>query len=296
MVSSPTPFSLPPYSRQVVARRVASRGGGCTWETYSDRQPLGEASAFRSPSASPIREAERPSPSRNNLPPPGGARASVSPSGGDRLCLSMLRPFPSAAGPELPQTAREAYASWMATTGEIGQEEVGEAEEASFVARLPGRLVSNVPDGQGGSNVVFTLDADGAAGGARECHIRVVQLLPLSGRLRAKGSVVLGPLVSRWPTAGGVGSGRSVAGPPEESVYTIVAQGAGSFFVQVSSAWLEGVSSSEWSLSGCARSVSATRSNVRQEGRWCVCVCGGGALVGVCGCGSAGGCVWMGQR
>ena len=91
-----------------------------------------------------------------------------------RAPIQLLTPrrFPTSGSSELPPPMRAAAFSWVAATSEVpGQ--VGEAEEASFIARLPGRLLSNLSDSRGGTNLAFTLPASsgGIGGGTGAPHV-----------------------------------------------------------------------------------------------------------------------------
>lgn len=198
---------------QVVARRVGSDSASRRWAVFSHRTP-----------STPLPKAR---------------------SGHNDIELLPPQPFLSSLGTdgdEIEASLRGVCRNWVATTSELPGEAVGEAEEASFLDRLPGKLLANVNDGKGGAELRYSLRSGGHE---EEELIRVSQLIPLCALLRAKGAVVkLDKSSARSGWASGTGSRVASSSwsslglmpdPAQHPTYVVVMQGAGSFFTRMNS-------------------------------------------------------------
>lgn len=183
-------LTLNRMTTEVVARRLQPTDGCCTWAIFSDRHPasapptlavLGGRAGGGGGDAVGISGAGAP-PAACGADAGRGAGAAAcprgSPMGGRRSCsavgaagnstVELLSPVPFPQGAEaVTGPMGDACLTWAATTGELPGGEVGEAEEASFLERVPGRLLRNLTNGGGGAEVVMTLPAPVANGGGR---------------------------------------------------------------------------------------------------------------------------------
>ena len=180
-------LTLNRMSTEVVARRLEPTDECHTWALFSERQPIvmppsmaiiggrfqgggghgaaagtgdvkaGDAAASCCDANLAVGDV-RATPSGSRLVDGVSSRDEV---GSKTLELLPPRPFPR-HGEELSTQMLDTCVTWAATTGELPGGEVGEAEEASFFERVPGRLLRNVTDGAGGAEVIFTISEPGS--------------------------------------------------------------------------------------------------------------------------------------
>lgn len=219
----------------VVVRRLRAADACTTWAVFTDRRPDRQLGSEGPAAEPPDARAAAGGGAAVGARGMNGAGADA-PSGGAgrRASITLLpdEPFPDHVAERDDDPFRACCFTWAAVTGELpaGRREkaaVGEAEEASFLCRVPGELLTNAPDGMGGAEVAFALRHHGGGSGSpsrTEHHVPIIALLPLSKRLRAKGALVAGRLGDGLPR-GGAARAIDIGG-----ACTLVAQGAGSFF------------------------------------------------------------------